>query len=204
MKQENNSAKSAKYVYTIFWCSIVITVIDVGVVAIMCYKGGCFGIHSINFGDASVAALGAITAVLLGWNIYSVIDMKNLKEETERRVDDMFQEKAEEYAIEIREQIIDVQITENINNAIYYFQSFQHDEFLRTMSNTLHLLHYIDNEEKVKYCVDRINQYFDKRIGIEYNKIVLDSLKEQLYYFVSNGDYVRELIDRISEQKVIK
>lgn len=93
MKQENNSAKSAKYVYTIFWCSIVITVIAVGVVAIMCYKGGCFGIHSINFGDASVAALCAITTILLGWNIYSVIDMKNLKEEAEKRVDKLVEER---------------------------------------------------------------------------------------------------------------
>lgn len=105
MKQENNPAKSAKYVYTIFWCSIVITVIAVGVVAIMCYKGGCFSIHSINFGDASVAALCAITAILLGWNIYSVIDMKNLKEDTERRVDDMVNERIEDLSTCLRSYV---------------------------------------------------------------------------------------------------
>lgn len=89
-----------------------------------------------------VGVLSLLITVLMGWNIFTVIDMKNLKEETENRVNKMFQEKIEDYSIQIREQIIDTQIAENINDAIFYFQTIQHDNFMKTIANTLYLLHY--------------------------------------------------------------
>lgn len=86
-------------------CAILSFVVSAGIVIYMCHNGGCFSIQSISFGDVSVAALGAITAILLGWNIYSVIDMKNLKDETEMRVDRMVNERIEDLSTCLRSYV---------------------------------------------------------------------------------------------------
>jgi hypothetical protein len=49
--------------------------------------------NQYDYNGVLVSALSLITALLIGWNIYSVIDMKNLKEEAERRVDKLVEER---------------------------------------------------------------------------------------------------------------
>lgn len=49
--------------------------------------------NQYDYNGVLVSSLSFITTILLGWNIYSVIDMKNLKEEAERRVDKLVEER---------------------------------------------------------------------------------------------------------------
>lgn len=69
-------------------CAILSFSISVGIIVYMCHRGGCFSIQNISFGDASVTALGIITAILIGWNIYRVIEDKDkIKKEVLKEVD---------------------------------------------------------------------------------------------------------------------
>lgn len=52
-----------------------------------------------------VGILSLLVAVLIGWNIYSVIDMKNLKEETERRVDKLINERIDDISVCLRSYV---------------------------------------------------------------------------------------------------
>lgn len=77
---------------------VVSLVLNVIMVCMLCPRHISENNLGFDYMGVIVAALAALITLLIGWNIYSVIDMKNLKEETERQVDEMFQEKTEEYA----------------------------------------------------------------------------------------------------------
>ncbi len=76
-RKSNNENKVYKTRCFTLILSVISIVLSLGSIGYMCYKGGCFSIQSINFGDVSVTALGAITAILIGWNIYRVIEDKD-------------------------------------------------------------------------------------------------------------------------------
>lgn len=70
----------------IYWLSIgsfFSLVLSIGVIIYLCKEGECYGIKNISFGDASVAVLGSIVGLLVGWQIYKTIDidrkMENVK-----------------------------------------------------------------------------------------------------------------------------
>ena len=62
-------------------CAFLSFVISISIVIYLCCIGECFGIENISFGDTSVAILCAIVGLLIGWNIYTVIDIHKIKEE---------------------------------------------------------------------------------------------------------------------------
>lgn len=76
-RKSNNENKVYKTRCFTLILSVISIVLSLGSIGYMRYKGGCFSIQSINFGDVSVTALGAITAILIGWNIYRVIEDKD-------------------------------------------------------------------------------------------------------------------------------
>lgn len=51
-------------------------VISVSLVIYLYHTGKDYGIKSVSFGDTSVAVLCAIVGLLVGWNIYSALDLK--------------------------------------------------------------------------------------------------------------------------------
>lgn len=68
-----------KCVYVLTVCSFLFLVISIGlVVYLLCIGKNC-DIKNISFGDASVTVLCTIVGLLVGWNIYSTIDLKNIK-----------------------------------------------------------------------------------------------------------------------------
>ena len=70
-----------KAIYWLSVASFLSLVMSMGVIAYLCKEGGCYGIKNISFGDASVAVLGAIVGLLVGWQIYNVLDLnKRVKE----------------------------------------------------------------------------------------------------------------------------
>ena len=95
----------AAYLVTVM--SIFSLIVAIGGVVWMCHKGDSVGFENISFGDASVTALGVITAILLGWNIYSVIDVKSVKNDYEKFKNDLEQknkENLEKYKNELSEE----------------------------------------------------------------------------------------------------
>ena len=56
--------------------SVISLIISISILIYLCCSGGNCGISNINFADTSVTVLGTIVALLIGWNIYSVIDFK--------------------------------------------------------------------------------------------------------------------------------
>lgn len=149
---------------------------------------------------AIVGILALLVTILIGWNIYTIIDIKKIRKE----YNIVFRHKIKEYSKQIEEkskaQIVDYQIATNINDAIYYYKEKQYDDFIRSIANVLYFLREIENEDKVIFCVNRVNQLFDKTTGIKYNKNCLNTLKERLYVFSSYGSYVTDLIERINKQ----
>lgn len=76
-RKSNNESKVYKTRCSTLILSVISIVLSLGSIGYMSYKGCCFSIQSINFGDASVTVLCAITAILIGWNIYRVIEDKD-------------------------------------------------------------------------------------------------------------------------------
>lgn len=58
--------------------SAISLIISVTTVIYLCCSDGCLGIGNINYGDTSVTVLTTIIGLLIGWNIYSVIDTKSI------------------------------------------------------------------------------------------------------------------------------
>lgn len=62
----------------IYWLSIgsfFSLVLSIGVIIYLCKEGECYGIKNISFGDASVAVLGSIVGLLVGWQIYNALEL---------------------------------------------------------------------------------------------------------------------------------
>lgn len=55
--------------------SIISLILSVTIIGYLCSQGGCSGIKNISFGDTSVAVLGAIVGLLVGWQIYNALDL---------------------------------------------------------------------------------------------------------------------------------
>ncbi len=61
--------------------------------------------NQYDYNGVLVSSLSLITALLIGWNIYSVIDMKNLKEKTEKRVDKLVNERIDDISVCLRSYV---------------------------------------------------------------------------------------------------
>ena len=71
----------------IYWLSIgsfFSLVLSIGVIIYLCKEGECYGIKNISFGDASVAVLGSIVGLLVGWQIYNALELNKKVKELER------------------------------------------------------------------------------------------------------------------------
>lgn len=77
-----NRSKSINHPIVIGMSAISL-IIAVTTAIYLCCQGGCYGISNINFGDASVSVLGTIVGLLVGWNIYNVIDVKGIRDDYE-------------------------------------------------------------------------------------------------------------------------
>lgn len=195
------SVQQHKYYVRSLWSialSILSVIISASVAFICCPRNNAI---EFDYLGVIIGAYSLLVTALIGWNIYSLVDIKNMRKSIEETFRKRIVQQSKQIEEFTRSQVIDTQIATNINNAIYYFQSSKYDGFLIAIANSLYLLQYANNKDKVRYCADRVNQLFDKRIDFEYDNASLDMLKEQLYPFISCGDYIRDLIQRIDRQK---
>lgn len=192
-RKSNNEKKVYKTRCLTLILSVISIVLSLGSIGYMCYKGGCFSIQSINFGDASVTALGAITAILIGWNIYRVIDDK----------DKIKKEVLEEINKELAKsqyKFYNSFITEEITLANIYMNSNDWENVLQFLSLMGKRYKWIANDydkdidfsgyiETVSYYIGKIDDGFihNSKLGgfmdevfydlAQYNKKVVDVYK---------------------------
>lgn len=153
----------AAYLVTVM--SIVSLIASIGVVVWMCHKGDSIGFENISFGDASITALGAITAILLGWNIYSVIDIKSIKKDYDKFKDELVQKNKEifeEYKNELNEE--NKSLEEAINAMQKQIKSM--DVFGENEGKAAKFeFDSIENEKQSQNILNRIQTYY-KDLGV--------------------------------------
>lgn len=186
----------------IYWLSIgsfFSLVLSIGVIIYLCKEGECYGIKNISFGDASVAVLGSIVGLLVGWQIYKTIDidrkMENVKsiarKEAESTIDNyihVFNAKMilsytlNRYTTADVERFIDgciKSLDESIKGNDYSF-----------IDNILTLLY------ELKYEQD--NQMYPHKILMQSRKLYYLSI---LYSIANKNDDWKEIADYISTFK---
>lgn len=136
-----NRSKSINHPIVIGMSAISL-IIAVTTAIYLCCNGGCLGISSINYGDTSVVVLTTIVGLLIGWNIYTVIDTKSevakLKEE---------RAKLQEY----------VKANRNYAIGITNFTNQKYGIAIGFLCSAAVKLNKINETEAVKDCLDIIN-----------------------------------------------
>lgn len=187
----------AAYLVTVM--SIVSLIVAIGGVVWMCHKGDSIGFENISFGDASVTALGAITAMLLGWNIYSVIDVKSVKKDYEKFKNDLEQknnEYLEKYKNELSKE------NKSLKKAIISMQEQikEIDVFGGNKGKcSVFTINSKTCEEEVNCIVNRIVSYYNE-IGINAELFMKSKNNGKLSLTFKNGGISPLYSNRIKEQ----
>lgn len=187
----------AAYIVTVI--SIASLIIAIGMIVWMCHKGDCIGFESISFGDASVTSIGAITAILLGWNIYSVIDVKSVKRDYEKFKNDLEQENKrllEEYKKELNEE--NKSLKETINSMQEKIKELDIFGCNKGKCSVFTINSKI-SEEEINCIINRITSYYNE-IGINAELFMKSRNNGKLSLTFKNGGISQLYSNRIKEQ----
>lgn len=171
-------------------CAILSFAISVGIIVYMCHRGGCFSIQNISFGDASVTALGIITAILLGWNIYRVIEDKDkIKKE-------VLEEVNKELA-KSQYKFYNSFITEEITLANIYMNSKDWENALQFLSLMGKRYKWIANDynKDVDYSgyIETVAYFIDKIDGKFIHNSSLGGFMDEIFYDLAQ--YNKKVVD---------
>ena len=192
-----------KAIYWLSVASFLSLVLSIGIIVYLCKKGGCYGIKNISFGDASVSVLGAIVGLLVGWQIYNVLDLKKEWKENKLKIERMEElvknlqiEKYNQRALNMSTQANSFIQSSNFSSAL--------DCCLQSLYNMLYDLRTnseLGNIENIKEWMEISLYDNDKKIrkdikfnDIEYIRSLITSIREH-----DNYPIIRSQFDRLLE-----
>ena len=129
---------------------LAILAITISIVAI-CTSLKVFNIGSTAYLGLAVATLSTLVLVLIGWNIYTVIDVRSIKDEIDNKINQLIKVKGDEIKSEIKiryenkSKELDIDITKLKARFIQeyefdYYQKFVFDYSIRYGIMSLNIL----------------------------------------------------------------
>ena len=192
-----------KAIYWLSVASFLSLVMSMGVIAYLCKEGGCYGIKNISFGDASVSVLGAMVGLLVGWQIYNVLDLKKEWKENKLKI-----EKIEELVKSIQIEKYNQRALNMSTQANSFIQAKNFSSALDCCLQSLYNMLYDLKTNSELGNLDNINDWIqislyddDNRIrsdfefyNIEYMESLVSSIRRH-----DNYSIVRSQFDRLLE-----
>lgn len=152
--------------------SIISLILSIAIIWYLCSQGGCSGIKNISFGDASVAVLGAIVGLLVGWQIYKTIDI-------DKKIDAKIDEevKVSRYLMEKRINDIQREVKDSEENMI------------RNLRDVSTLLLDFNDDGKYSFINDAFTFYYC------YSKANVDGIAKRMSFNLIVAALDKESID---------
>ena len=173
-------------IYTILAITLVISVISLSISA---PRGKLLDFDYIG---VIIGLFSLIVTILIGWQIYSTINIKNvISKEVETGLKDFEQRSLQaiinsQYVIIMREYQINKKIGD-YNKVVF------------NMATALHLASMVGNVDKIKFCINILNEIIENREGdilldIEY----IEDLSDALYKCTSISQESINLLKKIN------
>lgn len=163
--------------------SVISLIIAVTTAIYLCCSGGCFGISNIDYGDTSVTVLSAIVGLLIGWSIYTAIDINN-------RVDKF------KYSVSISTCIS----LKNLGEALY-----NNEDYANSLHAFLNAIYMYEKEAKNEMMDDAFRCSKRNIKNIKEKSITIECTNKEYIRFVCAASKTedRDIISYVSNFKVI-
>lgn len=152
-----------------FLCSIASVLICLGIV------NGCIIVND-NINSYLVSVLGIITAILIGWNIYTVIDIKKEMEIQNKKIEELtsqFQHQENEFNTQIQQLAASYEAFKNYGHAITDFAQVyaklepEKKNYFKTYSKSLSAFkNFLKTEESIDWyappCIENMEEALKK------------------------------------------
>ena len=176
-------------------CAILSLVLSISIIIYLCCSGECYGIENISFGDASVAALGTIVGLLIGWNIYRTIDAEVKLKTMDERYNKIIEEKMQKM------QVYNDASAEFIQGILVLSNSNTNNYALAYERFVLALFHFIEsdmvNDKTIESCICNMEESLKKtKCNINLNN---GKIEEKINVIIKKGRLGKELVCKICE-----